>query len=84
MSHQLVPLLSEERTSPCGPSLCRDNCAPGTIWQMCPFLQRSWYFPALQPLSPGYKSLQQAKPAERFPVLPRLSLSLVNPMARSL
>lgn len=84
MSHQLVPLLSEERTSPCGPSLCRDNCAPGTIWQMCPFLQRSWYFPALQPLSPGYKSLQQPKPAERFPVLPRLSLSLVNPMARSL
>lgn len=64
MSHQPAPLLSEERTSLCRPSLYKYNCASGTIWQMCPFLQQFWYFPDLQPLFLGYKLLQQAKPAE--------------------
>lgn len=58
--------------------------APGTIWQIGPFLQHFWYFPDMRPLLLEYQLLQQAEPAERLPVLHRLSLSLVNCMARSL
>lgn len=85
MSHQPVSLLSNGRTPPPADRHSADTIVlQGTIWQMCPFLQRFWYFPDLQPFSLGYKLLQQAKPAECLLVLHRLSPSLVNPMAHSL